>query len=154
MRDAIAWSYELLAPDEQQLFRRLAVFAGGCTLEAAEAVCTDDQAIDTSPPASSPRLLSGAVLDGLASLVDKSLVWQDAPRTNRGIGPWRQSGSTGWSDLPPAAKRKPRGGDMQPGARHWPNSRTPRVAVGQSSDHGWSGRRSSTTTSVAPWLGG
>jgi tetratricopeptide (TPR) repeat protein len=68
MRDAIAWSHDLLAPDEQRLFRRLAVFVGGCTLAAAEyvgAMGSDD----------SHRAFS--VLDGLASLVEKSLVRQD-----------------------------------------------------------------------------
>ena len=55
LRATIEWSHELLTPDEQRLFARLAVFRGGCTLEAAEAVTDAD-------------------LDTLQSLVDKSLV--------------------------------------------------------------------------------
>ncbi|MCA1705883.1 MAG: tetratricopeptide repeat protein [Actinobacteria bacterium] len=61
LRAAIAWSYDLLPADEQRLFRRLGVFVGGFGLEAAEQVC-DRGDLDTD------------VLDGLASLVDKSLV--------------------------------------------------------------------------------
>ncbi len=55
LRATIEWSYDLLSDEEQQLFRRLSVFAGGCTLEAAEEVCEAD-------------------LDTLQSLVDKSLL--------------------------------------------------------------------------------
>ncbi len=55
LRDTIGWSVELLDEDETVLFRRLSVFVGGCTLEAAEEVC-------------------GGALDTLGSLVDKSLV--------------------------------------------------------------------------------
>ncbi|MGI8404565.1 MAG: ATP-binding protein [Thermomicrobiales bacterium] len=64
MHDAIAWSYDLLSPEEQALFRGLTVFAGGFTLEAAEAVCTHEPNEGSSLP----------VIDGLTSLVDKSLV--------------------------------------------------------------------------------
>ncbi|HEY1262262.1 MAG TPA: tetratricopeptide repeat protein [Terriglobales bacterium] len=58
------WSYELLTPAEQKLFRRLAVFPGGCSLEAAEAVCAlrGDLELD--------------LLDGMTSLLDKSLLQQ------------------------------------------------------------------------------
>ncbi len=66
LRQAIKWSYDLLSPAEQKLFRRLSVFAGGCTLEAAEAVCNtlEDLGVD--------------VLDGVTSLVDNSLLVQRA----------------------------------------------------------------------------
>lgn len=69
MRAAIAWSYELLSPEEQTAFRQLAVFDGGFTLEAAESIMT----------ASTQEMPGGAVvsqLDLLAALVDRGLVWQ------------------------------------------------------------------------------
>ena len=61
LRATIAWSHDLLSSAEQQLFRRLAVFAGGCTLEAAEDI-------------------TGADLDTLQSLVEKSLLRFSAER--------------------------------------------------------------------------
>jgi predicted ATPase len=61
----ITWSYDLLCDRDRMLFRRLAVFARGWTLEAAEAVCADD------------ALPKDTVLDGLFSLVEKSLVVVD-----------------------------------------------------------------------------
>ncbi|MBA2519792.1 MAG: AAA family ATPase [Chloroflexia bacterium] len=66
MRDSIGWSYDLLTEEERTLVRRLAVFAGGFTIEMAEAVAGtgDDTRID--------------VLEGIASLVDKSLLRQAA----------------------------------------------------------------------------
>jgi tetratricopeptide (TPR) repeat protein len=61
LRATIAWSYELLMPEEQATFAKLAVFAGGCTLEAAEEIC-------------------GADVDAIASLVDKSLIRHSGDR--------------------------------------------------------------------------
>ena len=62
LRDTIAWSYNLLDDDEKTLFARLAVFQGGCSLEAIETVCGEG--------------LYDDVFDGLTSLVTKSLIQQ------------------------------------------------------------------------------
>jgi len=62
LRNMLAWSYHLLDAQEQQLFRRLSVFARGCTLEAVEGLYT---ALGEMP---------ADVLDGVASLIDKSLL--------------------------------------------------------------------------------
>jgi len=72
LRNTIDWSYELLNTDEQTLFRRIAVFVGGCTLEAAEAVTTLN--VPTARPEPAEEFERSNVLDGLASLVDKSLL--------------------------------------------------------------------------------
>ena len=65
LRAAIDWSYSLLDPAEQRLFARLAVFAGGRTLEAVEAVCDVDGDLGIE------------VVDGVESLLDKSLLRQE-----------------------------------------------------------------------------
>jgi predicted ATPase/class 3 adenylate cyclase len=64
LRNAIEWSYDMLSAGERRLFGRLAVFVGGCTLEAAEAVCNAEGDLEIE------------VFDGVASLADKSLVRQ------------------------------------------------------------------------------
>jgi predicted ATPase len=62
LRNTIEWSHQLLGDGERQLFRRLSVFAGGCTLEGAEAVCN------------AQRDLRVDLLEGMTSLVDKNLL--------------------------------------------------------------------------------
>jgi predicted ATPase/DNA-binding CsgD family transcriptional regulator len=64
LRATLQWSYDLLSPDEQRLFRQLSVFAGGCMLDAVVAICTVGEQ-------------SGhEMLDGVTSLLDKSLLRQ------------------------------------------------------------------------------
>jgi predicted ATPase len=67
LRSAIGWSHELLTPEEQRLFRRIAVFVNGWTLDSAEAVCDASQDLGID------------ILDGVASLVDKSLAQRVDP---------------------------------------------------------------------------
>jgi len=67
LRAAIDWSYDLLTTAEQKLFRRLSVFVGGSTLEGAEAVCNPQGDLDLD------------LLEGMASMVDKSLVREVGP---------------------------------------------------------------------------
>ena len=66
LRATIGWSCELLSDEEKALFARLGVFVGGCRLEAAEALCDPAGGLDID------------VLDGLSSLVEKSLLRQKA----------------------------------------------------------------------------
>jgi DNA-binding CsgD family transcriptional regulator/tetratricopeptide (TPR) repeat protein len=65
LRGTIAWSYDLLEDAEQKLFRRLAVFVGGCTLDAVDAVCKSGQDPEVD------------MLDSVARMVDKSLLRQE-----------------------------------------------------------------------------
>jgi predicted ATPase/DNA-binding CsgD family transcriptional regulator len=69
LRNTLQWSYDLLSQEEKRLFRWLAVFVGGCTLEAAEVVCQVGQGDSTQV---------FPVLERIASLLDKSLLQQTA----------------------------------------------------------------------------
>lgn len=76
MRGAIEWSYDLLDEDEKKLFCRLAVFAGGFSVETAESICenaelhiTDSESSETEKPQSKIE-----TLDGITSLLEKNLL--------------------------------------------------------------------------------
>ena len=93
LRATLEWSHALLTPDEQTVFRRLGVFAGGFTLEAAQHVASDE------------RIDQWTTLDYLGALVDKSLVLAEAmpfPVT----GCWRPHAPMHWSGSRRRAKCK------------------------------------------------
>lgn len=71
LRGAVDWSYRLLDMGEKTLFARMSVFSGGCTLEAAEAVCHSEEDLECD------------VWEGIASLVEKSLVRQEGDAEQR-----------------------------------------------------------------------
>jgi len=81
LRNTIAWSYNLLDEGEKKLFMRLSVFVAGWTLEAAEAVCTELKSENEKVSNDDHRHFSifhsqFSILDGMASLMDKSLLRQ------------------------------------------------------------------------------
>ncbi len=88
LRDSIAWSYDLLEPAEQRLFRRLGVFVGGFTPESAEAVASElrieNEQLKIENAEQAILNSQFSILNSLASLVDQSLLrpvdTQDAPR--------------------------------------------------------------------------
>jgi hypothetical protein len=103
------WSHDLLSEDERIALRRLSVFAGGWTLEAAETVCAGE------------GIEEGEILDLLASLVDKSLVLVTEQRDGgRATECWRLSGSTLERNSKGAAKRRRCKAGMPRGFWRWP----------------------------------
>ena len=141
LRATIDWSHDLLTEPERALLRRLAVFAGGWTLEAAEAVCAGD------------GIAAAEVLDLLTRLVDKSLVQAEAGgRRRRATGCWRRCASTPGSDWPRPARRSDCASGTPPGAWRWPSGPS-RAAVGGEQLAWLAGWTPSTTTCGRRWPG-
>jgi predicted ATPase len=95
MRDAIAWSYGLLDEPEQALFRRMCVFTGGCTLDAAEVICADGSD-------------AAGVLDGLTALMASSLLRLDEPAAPGQVPGPEQATAPGQPEARPAPAGAPR----------------------------------------------
>jgi len=87
LRAALDWSYQLLDPPTQAVLRRLAVFAGGCTLEAAEAVTAGD------------GVAVADVAAALAELIDRSLVITDTDGDTRRFGLLETVRDYGWHQI-------------------------------------------------------
>ena len=110
LRDALAWSHGLLSATEQAVLRRLAVFAGSFSLEAAQAVAADEGGAPMPDGTPAPGGLDRwAVLDALGALVDKSLlVMVSLPAVRGAARAGRRRGEVG-SPLGGAAPGQPEG---------------------------------------------
>ena len=108
LRGTLEWSHGLLSESEQRLFGRLGVFAGGCSLGAAEAVC------------GAPEEPDGEVLEKLEALIDKSCCEGRKGRAGSpGSRCWRPSGSTRPSSWRPPARRGRSAPGTRPSSRRW-----------------------------------
>ena len=106
----LQWSHDLLEPDEQVLFRRLAIFAGGFELEAVEEVCDGD------------GLEAAEVADVLARLAEKSLVAVEEGLGSDGTGCSKRFACMHASGLP-MPRRRPRSRRRHAGGRsRWPSA--------------------------------
>ena len=121
LRETIAWSYDLLTPGEQALFRRLAVFVGGCTLEAAEAVVGGGGAGSELRPGQRRGRA------GVAGRQEPAAPGRRG-RASRASRCWRRSASTRWSGWPPPGRRAAPADPRRPlpGVRRGGRGRTPR----------------------------
>ena len=115
LRALIDWSYDLLTESERLLLQRLAVFAGGWTLEAAEAVCAGGS------------LNQDDVLDVLTQLVNKSLVVAEREQEYKrpATGCWKPFASMRWSGWRRAARRTRCGGGTPSTTWRWRRRRQP-----------------------------
>ncbi|MFC6930005.1 BTAD domain-containing putative transcriptional regulator [Actinomadura yumaensis] len=141
LRAVVEWSWDLLDGAERALWRRLAVFVGGATTEAAEEVCAG------------PELDRSDVMDVLTALVDKSLVvvreGRTASRGSRATRCWRRSARTAWNGSPRRARRRGCGGRTPRTSWSWPRPPS-RTCTAPGSSAGSTGSPPSTTTPTAP----
>ena len=112
MRSAIAWSHELLSPEEQSLFRFLAIFAGGCSLEAAETVCGP--------------LCNESVVNGISALIEHGLLYRtDGQTASRESPCWKQSESMRWNSSLSPGRSTPFQLRTRPGSSGWQSAPHP-----------------------------
>ena len=143
LRAAVDWSWELLEEPDRRLWRRLAVFAGGWTVAAAEAVCGGD------------GLEEGEVLEGLFRLADRSLIVRGTTRWwpragSRPASPcWRACGRMGPSGWPRPARPTPWPPGTPPSSWTWPRRPPPTARPGP----GCGGCAPTTATCGRPWTG-
>ena len=148
LRNAIAWSYDLLTPDLAEAFRRPGVFAGGCDLDALAAVAAPEPGPEPEPAGADPLDLAAGLLD--VSLITVTEGADGEPRVGMletireyALERLEQAGDLDEHPAPPRrVLRRVRRTGGRAAARLGPASWRP-----------WTGWRPSTTTCAPPWPG-